>query len=400
MEVALAIVVSPREWAERLHRFLADHGGARVRTRVMRPDDAIREQYDVFLVDDVTSFLTPRLVRRLQETGKRVVGVYDPDEFPEGKERLVGMGADGVIESQASAEEFVRLIASLHAAEFVPAESLDDQSSLVEPVVDSPWVGRGPVTVVGGPPGGSGATEVAITLAACLAGGAGSTVLVDADDVAPTIAQRLQLDLHPNVRSAVDALQHRTGKLLSTVASPRRLGFAVLPGLSNRDDWSELRPGEVVDVVFELASASRHVVVNVSSNIEDLSSHGGPGRYGLARRLVAEADAVVGVGLPTPVGVARLLDWVADVRTVSEDIPIHLVVNRSPRSLFKRGELIEEIARTFVAASVTFAPFDRKVEEASWDGRLVAPGRFSKALGRLAALLASPTAPRTSGVGP
>lgn len=398
MEVALAIVVSPREWAERLHRFLADHGGARVRTRVMRPDDAIREHYDVFLVDDVTSFLTPRLVRRLQDTGRRVLGVYDPDEFPEGRERLVGMGADGVIESQATAEEFVRLIASLHPAQFGSVESVTDQTSLVEPVADSPRVRRGPVTVVGGPPGGSGTTEVAITLAACLAGAAGSTVLVDADDVAPAIAQRLQLDLHPNVRSAVDALQHRTGRLLSTVTSPRRLGFGVLPGLSNRDDWSELRPGEVVDVVFELASACRQVVVNVSSNIEDLSSHGGPGRYGLARRLVTEADAVVGVGLPTPVGVARLLEWVADVRAVAEDIPIHLVVNRSPRSVFKRGELIEEIARTFFAASVTFAAFDRKVEEAAWEGRLVAPGHFTKALSRLAALLASSTQPRTSEV--
>ncbi len=287
----------------------------------------------------------------------------------------------------------------MHPAPVVSSASQNEPALPVEPAVDAPPLRRGPVTVVGGPPGGCGATEVAIALTSYLGGSEGSTVLVDADDVAPSIAQRLQLDLHPNVRTAVDALQHRTGRLLSTVTSPRRLGFGVLPGLPNRSDWSELRPGEVVDVVFELASVYRQVVVNVSSHIEDLSSQGGPRRYGLARRLMAEADAVLGVGLPTPVGVARLLEWVADVRAVAEDVPIHLVVNRSPRSVFKRGELVEEIARTFASASVTFAAFDRKVEEAAWEGRLVAAGHFTKALTRLAALLDSRTVPRTSGVG-
>ena len=66
----LGIAVSPRDWGERLHRFVADHGGARVRTRVMRPEDVLSEQFDVLVIDDLTSYLTRRLVQQAQADGK------------------------------------------------------------------------------------------------------------------------------------------------------------------------------------------------------------------------------------------------------------------------------------------------------------------------------------------
>ena len=49
-----------------------------VRTRVMGLEQAVGDEYEVLLIDDVCSFLTPRLVRNVREMGREIVGVYDP----------------------------------------------------------------------------------------------------------------------------------------------------------------------------------------------------------------------------------------------------------------------------------------------------------------------------------
>ncbi|MDP9021694.1 MAG: hypothetical protein M3N57_03140, partial [Actinomycetota bacterium] len=114
-EPEIAIVVSPRDWAERLHRFVADHGGARVRARVLDAREALNDDYLVLVAEDLTSFLTPRLVAELRRRDRRVLGVYDPAE-PWGRERLTEVGADEVIDLTATPEEFLRVIQALAAS--------------------------------------------------------------------------------------------------------------------------------------------------------------------------------------------------------------------------------------------------------------------------------------------
>ncbi len=236
------------------------------------------------------------------------------------------------------------------------------------------------VTAVGGPSGGVGGTEVAIGLAAELARRGHRCVLVDGDEVAPSIAQRLGLPLHPNLRTAIDVVEHRTGGLLDTLADLSALGAYALCGLPNPRDWPELRPSELLAVVEELTVRFDHLVINTSHAIEDLSGLGNPPRFGLTRALLGCADQIVAVGSPTPVGVARLLDWIADLRALAPRTPLHVALNKAPHEGFKRRELNHEICRTVPVPAVTFLPFDEKVEQAAWDGTLVASGSFSRSL--------------------
>ena len=202
VEVALAI--SAREWPDRIHRFLADHGGARVRAQVLTPDDAVAEDYQVLIIDDISSFLTPRLVAEIQRKRRQVLGVFDPADSPDAKESLQDCGVDQVIAADATADEFV---VALRAMAILGPEhdSFENESEEARP-------GRPQVWVVGAPPGGCGATEVSISLAAQFAR-YGSVALVDLDDVAPAVAQRLGLALIPNLRSAIDVITHRQGSL-------------------------------------------------------------------------------------------------------------------------------------------------------------------------------------------
>lgn len=376
-DTELALALSVRRWADDLHRFLADHGGARVRVTAMGPEDLLTEAYDVLLIDDICSFLTPRLVHVVRSSGRQVVGVYDPAEFPEGKDRLLECGVSDVVEADAHPDEFVRIVnraaemivtITANANVFSPAESDPEQAS------ETP----GQSLVVGGPSGGSGATEVAIGIADRLARWEKSVVLLDADDHAPSLAQRLGLPLYPNIRTALDVMEQRTSSVESVVQPAG--SFGVLCGLPNITDWAEVRPMGVVDLVDELRLVFDHVVINIGSQIEGFGQGDFGERYGISRSVLRSADRVVAVGLGLPVGITRLLEWVSIASRIRDARPVDVLINRAPRDQFRRGELIEEFTRSYQPASFGFLPEDPAVAQAAWEGDVIDKGKFRKAL--------------------
>jgi hypothetical protein len=128
--------------------------------------------------------------------------------------------------------------------------------------------------------------------------------------------------LYPNVRAAVDIVEREDGQLEAALAAVPGAGFDVLPGMSSRNGWIETRPRELLAVAAALARRRPNVILGprasgLGPRVEDVPAVGGQGRYGHARTLLARADAVVGVGLPDPVGVARMLDWVADLQSLA-----------------------------------------------------------------------------------
>lgn len=367
-EIEVALAISARDWPDRIHRFLADHGGARVRAQVLSADDALTESFQVLIIDDICSFLTPRLVDRVRRLGRMVLGVFDPTEAPDGKERLLECGVDLVIEADAEADEFVIALRTL---------SLSDPTTSPEPL---PLIRSAKnLVVIGGPPGGSGATELAVAFADRLSG-KGSTVLVDVDEVSPSIAQRLGLQLLPNLRSALDALNHRPDLLSRNLFQVGRL--TVLTGLSGERDWMEVRPEQVVDLLAELGRQFRYVVANSGSMLEQVGFTEG-GRFGISRRVVAAADHLVGVGLPTPVGVTRLLAWAAQAAALNPGATRQLIINRQPVSRYRRAEVSGEIDRGLPRAAIGFLPDDPQVAISAWAGALVTSGPYARAVRKL-----------------
>ncbi|MGH2717331.1 MAG: hypothetical protein ACRDJU_01975, partial [Actinomycetota bacterium] len=158
--------------------------------------------------------------------------------------------------------------------------------------------------------------------------------------------------------------------------------------------WAQVRAAEAADVAAELKRTHAHVVVNVGPFLEDLTRLGGPDRYGLTRSMVAGADVLIGVGVATPVGVARLLGWVGDAVALAPGKPLHLAVNKVPSrgsaNRFVRAEVEAELRRSYEPASLHFLPYDDAVERAAWRGELVAPGGFTRAMGDLVRAAAGP----------
>lgn len=382
-DIELALAVSTRKWSDHLHRFLVDHGGARVRLYVMQPEDAFSERFDVLLIDDICSFLSPHLVKKLNRSGRRVVGVYDPAEFPDGKDRLLACEVTEVIEADAGPEEFLALVDRL---EIAPQE-------LHDPIPDAPAGGaapvhpatRPPLIAVGSPPGGCGATEVAIALARRLAERRDRVALLDVDQRAPSLAQRLGLGLYPNLLTAIDAVHHHTESLEACWHSVRGSTLRVLPGVPKSADRGDLRRGEVTELLFETARISDVTVANFGSwdnGQEDARIWESSGSVSDA--VMATATALVGVALPNPVGITRMIEWIGQLRVKEPGMESFVVFNRTPASLSQRKSLFEELSKAVGQVRIGFLPDDTRVAEAAWNGVLVERGKFRRGCDRLA----------------
>jgi MinD-like ATPase involved in chromosome partitioning or flagellar assembly len=290
-----------------------------------------------------------------------VLGVFDPDEAA-GRDHLAALGVDATIASDASIAHFVEVITAL-----MPARP----GSAVDLEVGGPRPGRNGPTVVSGP-SGTGTSEIALGLANVIAARHERPVLVDADEVSSSTATRLGLPIEPNLRSAVDAVEYGRGDVAQSLVAVGRPAFDVLCGLPSLAAAAQVQPREVLDVVVALEQLRSPVLVEVS---------GLPGTD-IARAVVAEAGALVGVGAASPVGVTRLLAWIG-ARPAS-DAPVHVVLNRAPTDRFQRAELTAEICRAFTPASLSFVPSDRRVERAAWAGELVSRGPFTTCVAAVA----------------
>src|SRR6266851_5540774 len=136
---------------------------------------------------------------------------------------------------------------------------------------------------VGGTPG-AGATELAIAFTAASRRQGSRAVLVDADEVVPSIAQRLGLPIEPNLRSAIESVEYGMGDVDAAIVRVTR-ELDALSGLPNVGAWSQLRPSEVLDVIEAIGRTRQLVIANVASRLEDVG-RGGRSRYGISRAVV------------------------------------------------------------------------------------------------------------------
>jgi MinD-like ATPase involved in chromosome partitioning or flagellar assembly len=373
-EPEIALVFTAEPWVEQLHRYLSDHGGARVRSLVVEQSVALEESYDVLVVSHRWPALTHAFVADVHARSRRVLGVHDRAEAAS-RAHLARVNVDAVIESDAGSEAFVRALVGL----------CSERERLAGVAPPAPALRPGRLIGVGGPPG-VGRTEVAIQLAVAATRGS-TVVLADCDDVAPAVAQRLALPLEPNLRTAIDAVEHGRGDLAACIQREAKAMVAVLGGIPNSTSWMQVRPGEVIRVVDRLGADAELVVVDGIGSLPDL---GGPrGRFATARALAIEADVLVAVCDASPVGIARLLAWTVEARALAPSTPIAVVVNRAPSASFRRGELYDEIMSSVDVVEVGFASLDSHVVNAAWEGRPVTRGKFTRAISRTCEVVAA-----------
>lgn len=354
----IGLAASARDWSDRFHRFLLDHGGGTVRSRIMSPAQAVSSQFDVLFIDDVCSFLNQRLVIDVRASGKAIVGVFDPSDGTDAKRRLLEAGIGDVIESDARPEEFLEIASATlsHSAPPVHKAAFDSVG------------GDGFRIGLTGPPGGVGVTEIACALALDLSR-RHKTALVDGNPDWPSIGQRLGLPVHPNLRTGIDFVLHEPDRLEEAAHSVGSL--SVIPGPAN-PGVVKVCPPDLVALISGLGQSHSHVVVDLG-HASDLPAD-----------LLRCFDAILVVGTGDPVGVTRLARTADRVAaSLTPDCEIGLVVNRVEKGARKRAEVVSVLTGSTPGIPVILIPEDRDIRRAAWDGSAIEKGRFHRSIQRL-----------------
>ncbi|MFA5883810.1 MAG: hypothetical protein WDA60_08170 [Acidimicrobiia bacterium] len=376
-EPEIALVRTSDGWVDELHRYCADHGGARVRLMVLDPAVALDEEFHVLVASDRWPALTGAFTDALHARGRKVLVVA---EAPAAGDLISTIGVDAVRASMCPPSELVAAVVALVPSSSSTSTDTARRSALVTTSPTGGPTRSGAVVAVGGP-FGAGSTEVAIALGAACARRGGRPVLVDADEVTPSVAARLGLPLEPNLCSAVDVVSQGSGAVPGTLFDLGDDWPAVLVGAPNRRVAATLRPNEVVAVGEALATRFAPVFVDVSAGARAV--HGEPD---VCSAVVRHASVVVAVGVANPVGVIRLVEWVKTL-TASSGASVHLVVNRAPSGRARRAELAGELQRDLRVAGLTFVPTDPKLEDAAWSASVVERGPFARAIDGLAVVI-------------
>ncbi|PWJ25997.1 cellulose biosynthesis protein BcsQ [Branchiibius hedensis] len=312
-------------------------------------------------------------IARLREYGVIVVGVVSPWDDHD------ALAAWAVPSASLSAGP-QELLALVRAAEVPDGAQPALEADVPE---DPPPAGSGEdcedgiVVVVWGPPGAPGRTTLAVNLAAELAAGGVSTLLVDADTYAASVAQHLALlDEAPGVAAATRLAD--AGRLdvrsLAAVAPVVLPDLRVLTGLPRADRWPEVRDESFTHVLQVARGLVAVTVVDVAAPLEedeDLSyDTRAPRRNAATLAALRTADRIIAVGAGDPVGLQRLVRGLADLAAIGKNDAEVVVTKVRTSAVGSHAEsVIADSLDRFAAVTATaFVPDDR----AALDGGLLA----------------------------
>ncbi len=193
---------------------------------------------------------------------------------------------------------------------------LDDIARDLTADAAQPAARRAPVVAVWGPSGAPGRSTVAIGLASAAAARGIDTVLVDADTYGGALGQMLSvLDDVSGIVAACRAANHGRAHEVVDHLLDIDPDLRLLSGLPRADMWPQVRPSAFEAVMTQLCAESRLVVVDCGFSVE-LAPGSGASRNQTTTQVLEQADLVVVVGRPEPVGLARLVRAVHDLSTM------------------------------------------------------------------------------------
>ncbi|MFH1331548.1 MAG: hypothetical protein ABIJ48_13005 [Actinomycetota bacterium] len=279
MTPRVATVLSARDWESGLVVQAKETAEVRLVLRAFRPEEVEEEAHrlDVVVAGAETTWVTPARIAAWRRRGLRVVGIFPCGDGP-ARQRLMAGGADEVLPDDTPAGDVVRTIRLLR-----PAAAVTAAASAAR------------VTVVTGPPGAPGRTEVALALAWQWASRR-RTLLLDLDPQAPALAVRLGRRPRPDLIDAAEAV-HETG-----TRPPRAIVECGPLGLivgSTRRGEAALPPHLVADVAAAAGSLAESVVLDAGARRGD-------------DPLVKGADLAVLVAEASPLGLVRAARLTAD----------------------------------------------------------------------------------------
>lgn len=190
-----------------------------------------------------------------------------------------------------------------------------------------------PIVAVWGPAGAPGRSTVALGLAVAAAARGIDSVLVDADTYGGSLGQMLGvLDDVSGVVAACRAANNGRPREVVDHLVDIESRLRLLTGLPRGDMWPQVRTGAFDAVLVQLRESAELVVVDCGFAIESGTSTG-PARNQTTIQVLEQADSIVVVGRPDPVGLARLVRGLHDLTALLPGATPIVAINMMRSSL-------------------------------------------------------------------
>lgn len=359
----IALVFSPHEWVEALHRHCTNTGDLRIRALVYDSSVLETEIFDACIIADSHPALSSGFVLSLHEAGHAVLGICD--KSAEAQSFLASTGIDAIFSSKISAEQLTGEI----------REFLNNTWNKPQDVIDIPHINatqedvRKPnnighvVSVVGA--GGTGTTEVALVLASRLI----DSVAVDLDFEHPSFAPRAGLALEPHLLGAIESAHNHPETFPDFVQ--RMPSNGVISGTSHASFTRDIRSYELESLHHRLISTYAHTIYDLGRISED--SH----FFSRTQTLLNVTDPVLIVIEPNPVGILRGLEIIALVSSLqhseTNEKRIGVIVNKCP----KNKDMLKDVSRELEAieqiSMIALLPFASELLGRSWCNEVIQP---------------------------
>jgi len=347
MSIRVATVLSARDWEPGLVSYARETAELRIVLRAFQPHEIEEhaEDVDVVVAGGEVSWVTPVQIAVWQRAGLGILGIHPSDDQPAAT-MLRRAGVDEVLPDTADVQTIVTAIRFIS-----PASALPDRD------------GTGTVTAVIGPRGAPGTTEVALGLA-WESARKSSTLLIDLDLDAPSIAIRLGLPPRPDIADVADHVR-MTGTIADSTeqhAGP----ITVITG-SHRIGEASIRPAMIDDLIDAATVRFDRIVVDLGAAEPDGS-------------ILKRADTAILVIDASAVGVVRA----AQVVAAWAGPPPTVVLNRASQRT--RGDVVAAAREWTGIEPAAVIPDRPSIREASLAAKRP-DARLRRSLASLGALL-------------
>lgn len=223
--------------------------------------------------------------------------------------------------------------------------------------------------------GAPGRTTIAAGLAAELVRLGQRTALVDADTVAPAMAQVLGVleetaGLAALCRAAADGTLDPDTLRRRVRTMPD--GVAFVSGLTRADRWREIAPEALEVVLGALRSRTDWNVVDVAAGPEAAPVRGAD-RHAATRSVLGVADVLLAVVPVDPVGVRRAVQALTDLPELDAPGELRIVVNATRPGPARSADAVADALVRFVGRAPSWnVPYDDAVGAALLAGGTLA----------------------------
>ncbi|WP_168581914.1 AAA family ATPase [Gephyromycinifex aptenodytis] len=331
------LLAVPPDWAAEVSAGICADGRHSVARRCTGLADllAVAATYHGALV--VLDVRLPHLdlssVERMRRGGLDVVGVLDGDD-PQAQERAASWGIAPVLALGAPSRLWTEAL-SAPRKPFRP-DVFGVPGSQAAELLDVLWPVRAPtgrVVAVWGPTGSPGRSRIALEVASRFSAGAFSTILIDADPRGG--AQSSLLGLTEDTPGLPAAAREAERGVLTVASLEAHLcqvpaGVAVLTGRSDKRRAGEISGAAIRAIFATCRKKADLTVVDCGSDVEQgpelLDDY--PNADAVTSAALEAADLILVVGLPDPLGLARLSDGLLDLECLRLPRRRLLVLNR------------------------------------------------------------------------